>query len=176
MRVVLVCVLLLVLAIGMAAAWGLGTGTHWWTSAQTESDECTDPPLELPNGAARITVAQRSDADVPGSAARLRVHLGDITRGQVELTLAHSDGRTLVATTSVRETDRIPFVFGAQRYHLSVLSLRNRVAGKDTATLEISAGTSQRERIEQLLKAMESSNLTFVRNGKEYEGADAADR
>ena len=52
------------------------------------------PALTLPERGASVTVDQRSTAFVPGSNGRLRVHLGDITRGQVQLSLATADGAT----------------------------------------------------------------------------------
>ncbi|MHC4819850.1 MAG: hypothetical protein ACYTF8_17530, partial [Planctomycetota bacterium] len=80
------------------------------------------PALSLPEGGTRVTVDQRSAAVVPGSDGRVRVHLGDITRGQVQLTLAGPDGTTLIAPTSVKEGDALPFVLEG-RYSVTVIEL-----------------------------------------------------
>ena len=137
-------------------------------------DEPPKPPLDLASGLARLTLVQRHGAPVPGSDGRLHVHIGDITRGQVELTLSHEDGRVLIPTTSVSEGDRLGFAIGGRRYHLAVATLRNRLIGDDTAVLEFFEGRPERDRIEQLLVAMEKSPLTFLRNGSEHDGAAAA--
>jgi len=138
-------------------------------------ESAREAPLDLPEGGARLTLVQRHDAEVPGSGGRLRVHIGDITRGQVELTLARADGSTVVAPTSVREGDHLPFRVGETRYDLAVVELKNKLLGDDTATLEFCAGVSESARIEALLAAMEhAEGLVFIRNGKEYDGAEAA--
>lgn len=135
-----------------------------------------EPALELPGGKARLTAGQRSDTEVPGSDGRLRIQLGDITRDQVELTLAHTDGRKLIAATSVQSGTRLPFRVGGQRYELIVVALNNKLAGIDFAVIDVVAGVSEASRIEALLEAMKSSEgLVFIRNGKEYGSAEAAD-
>ncbi|MHC4408993.1 MAG: DUF5329 family protein, partial [Planctomycetota bacterium] len=132
--------------------------------------------LELPDGRARLTAGQRSDTELPGSAGRLRVQLGEITREQVELTLAHTDGRALIAAQSVQRGTRLPFRLGGQRYELVVVELNNKLAGVDFAVIDVVVGVSEASRIEALLDAMKSSDgLVFIRNGKEYAGPEAAD-
>jgi len=160
------------------AVLGLAAAALYWTRIRPHVPATALPApagFELPKNGTRFTVAQRSDAAVPGTDDRLRVHLGDITRKQVDISLHHDDGRVLVPTTSVRQGDRCKFILGDTRYTLSVLDLKNSLLGKDTAELEITAGLSERDRIEQLLSSMESSTLVFIRNGKEYPGAEAAD-
>ncbi|MHC4937945.1 MAG: DUF5329 family protein [Planctomycetota bacterium] len=132
--------------------------------------------LELPEGKARVSAGQRSDTEVPGSDGRLRIHLGDITREQVALTLAHRNGRTLIPATSVRRGDSLPFRIGGERYALVVVELHNKLIGVDFAVIDVVAGVSEAERIEALLDAMrESEGLVFIRNGREYGAGKAAD-
>lgn len=133
-----------------------------------------EPPLALPDGGAQVRLVQRHDAEVPGSGGRLRVHIGDITRGQVILTLTHRDGRVLISPTSVEEGDRLQFSIGGQRHTLAVLELDNRLLSEDSAVLEFSRGVSELDRIEKLLRDIAVSGLTFIRNGKEYDSHEAA--
>ncbi len=136
-----------------------------------------EPALDLKRGGAHVTVQQRSDKDIPGSNGRLRVHLGDITRGQVSLTLKRTDGDILVGTTSVRPGDEVPFAFAGHRYRLAVEKLENRLIGTDEAVLRVSeAGhATEPDLIEGLLKAIETSNATFIRNGTEYNAKKAVE-
>ena len=159
---------------GFLLAAGLATIIFLWTRDGGSPATSEEPPLELSVLGARITLVQRHDDEVPGSDGRLRVHIGDITRGQVALTLTNVDGRSLIPTTSVEEGDRLAFSFGGRRYGLAVLELRNELIGDDTAELEFYAGKPERERIESLLDAVENSSLTFLRNGREYHGEEAA--
>ncbi|MHC4953117.1 MAG: DUF5329 family protein [Planctomycetota bacterium] len=133
-----------------------------------------EAPLQLTDSIARLTLVQRRSADVPGSDGRLRVEIGDITRKQVGLTLTHTGGRTVIPRTSVVQGQALPFSVGGRRYRLTVVELNNQLVGSDTATLEISEGRTERERIESLLQAVAVANVTFIRNGKEYEGEEAS--
>jgi hypothetical protein len=117
---------------------------------------------------------QRHDADVPGSSGRLRVHIGDITKGQVELSMSRADGAAVVAPRSMKVGDAVEFPVGGHRYRVTLAELKGVVVGDDTATLDFSEGPSERERIESLLKAIETSGLVFVRNGSDHDGPAAA--
>ncbi|MHC4958692.1 MAG: DUF5329 family protein [Planctomycetota bacterium] len=155
---------LLVVALAVVAA------AHLWL-ARPAPQEPDDAVLELPT---RLTLIQRHDADVPGSNGRLRVHIGDITRGQVELTLSHRDGRVLIPATSMTQHDRRRFSFAGRRYGVEIAILRNNLLGDDWAELLFHEGPSERELIEMLLECVRESSLTFVRNGKPHVGAEAA--
>jgi len=135
------------------------------------------PALDLKPGGARVTVAQRSDGDVPGSDGRLRVHIGDITGGQVALTLKAEDGDVLVGTTSVRVGETVPFSYGGRRYRLAVEKLQNRIVGTDEAVLSVreAARATERELIEGLIRAVAESDATFLRNGEEHDAKEAAE-
>lgn len=132
------------------------------------------PTLTLPAEGTRLTVPQRSTAFVPGSDGGLRVHLGDVTRGQVRLTLATAKGAQLIAPTSVKKGDALPFVLGRNRYFLTVVELKNRLVGQDHAVLLFTAGRSERSRIEALIAAVEAADVIFIRNDNEHEAAAAA--
>jgi hypothetical protein len=64
---------------------------------------------------------------------------------------------------------------GGRKFYLSVIKLRNFVIGNDFGVFEITTKQpDERARIEQLLSAVESSGLTFVRNGKASTASEAA--
>ena len=134
------------------------------------------PGIDLPGGRVRLTVGQRSDAGIPGSRSRLRVHLDDITRGQVGVTLSATDGTTPLGVCSMRAGNVREFRFEGRRYQLEVVELHNALVGQDRALLEIRevAVASEEQRIEALIAAVEASGLVFLRNGSEYDSADAA--
>ncbi len=102
------------------------------------------------------------------------MHIGDITRGQTELTMSRADGTVVLPVRSVKEGDRIEFPFGERTYRLGVLSFDPKLVGNDSVALEFTAGLSETERIESLLKAIEESKLVFIRNGSEHDGPAAA--
>jgi hypothetical protein len=143
--------------------------------AACAGDDVPPPAPTLLARGASVTVDQRSTAFVPGTNGRLRVHLGDITRGQVQLTLATADGVTLIAPTSVRDGDVLPFTFDGGHYYVTVVELTNRLIGSDEAVLRFGAGRSERSRIEALIAAVESANVVFLRNDAEHDAAAAAD-
>ncbi|MHC4408506.1 MAG: DUF5329 family protein [Planctomycetota bacterium] len=165
------------LVFGLVILAGLGWFTYTRLAPRIDLPPASDErPLDLPEGKARLTAAQRSDTELPGSGGRLRIQLGDITRKQVALTLADTDGRTLISATSVQSGSRLPFRRAGQRYELVVVELNNKFAGVDFAVIDVVAGVSEASRIEALLEAMEGSDgLIFIRNGKEYGGAEAAE-
>jgi len=126
-------------------------------------------------GTARFTTKQRSDAAVPGSGGKLRVHVGDVTRGQVEVTLAHAERGVLVPATSMREGRGAAFAHEGRRYRLVLVDLDNRLVGDDHAKFLVTTGPTERERIEALIEAVaRSEGLVFVRNGVEHGAKKAA--
>lgn len=134
----------------------------------------TETPFAFPKGGATLKIVQRHDADVPGTGGRVRVHIGDVTHGQVEVSLSRKDGGVLLSPVSMSEHDEQVFSFAGHRYRVEMAELKNLLIGNDYAVLRFSSGPSERARIEALLKAIETSGLKFVRNGKEYDGAAAA--
>jgi len=136
-------------------------------------------PLDFSGGNARVTVLQRQTASVPGSSGRLQVHLADITRGQVEVTLSRADGGGVLPTQSVREGDTVRFVYEGHAYRFRMVRLRNRLIGDDEAELEFSEDATPveepRAMIESLLAKVRASDVVFIRNGVEHSPAEAAE-
>ena len=105
----------------------------------------------------------------------LRIRLGDITAGQVLLTLYSRDGKDLIRRTSVKEGIHLPIEMGEEKYTLSVARLANFLVGDDFAILKISKILPQEQKeIDLLIDAIEQSDLIFIRNGIEYSTGEAA--
>ena len=143
------------------------------------------PPLRLPHEGAGVRVQQRSSAAVPGSDGALQIALGDITAGQVQLTLGKTDGSAVLLSRSVRAGDEVAFTLAGFGYHLVVDDVHNELIGIDWADLRVrpasdAAATPASEvvdevaRIEGLLAKLETSGVTFIRNGSEHDAREAA--
>ena len=115
---------------------------------------------------------------VPGSSGRFQVHLGDITGGQVEVTLSRDDGGGVLPPTSVREGDSIRFAYEGHAYRLRMLRLVNLLIGDDYAELGFSADDAlpgdPRALIERLLVEVRMADVVFIRNGAEHSSEEAA--
>ncbi|HEY3392085.1 MAG TPA: DUF5329 family protein [Lacipirellulaceae bacterium] len=147
-----------------------------------------------------MAVKQRSTTAVPGSDESLRITIDDITAGQVMVSLADKDGKSVLASTSLKEGEAAEFEFQQQEYQLTLSELENELVGEDFATIVVSSGASpapasrkspsltlpprgreslemaEHEKIERLLKAIESEEgVVFIRNGAEHSPQDAAE-
>lgn len=87
----------------------------------------------------RMTIIQRQSKRVPGSPGALKIEIGDITGGQVLLSIRGTFNRAVVDTLSVEPGDVVPFRVGKNDYRLRVLELRNLLVGDDFGVFEISA-------------------------------------
>lgn len=136
------------------------------------------PPdrLELPEDSATVTVVQRYSRELPGSGGYLRLGIGDITAGQVLLTLRTADGRALIGQTSVRKGDDLTFPLGEETYTLSVKALVNLLMGDDYGVFVVSRTVPPEvKKIRDLIALLEASDVVLIRNNQEYSPAEAAD-
>lgn len=123
----------------------------------------------------KVTVYQRSSKFVPASNQYLSLHLEDITRGQVLVTLDTAEGQRLVDTESLRPGAAVDFEFGGQRYTLKAEQLVNELIGADYGVFSVShLRLPEREKIDRLLERVEQSGLIFIRNGEEHNSLAAA--
>ena len=95
--------------------------------------------LKLPADPLEMTILQRQTRAVPGSNERVLIRLGDVTGGQVLLTILTNHDTVLLDTQSVKPGDVVPFDVGEQRFFLSVSDLRNFLTGEDFGIFELSA-------------------------------------
>ena len=100
---------------------------------------CTVTRLDLPTEPVRMTIVQRHAKPIPGSKNMVGVRIGDITGGQVLLTVDRMCRKAIVDTVSVQTGDVIPFRLGENQYYLKVIELRNLLIGDDFGVFDISS-------------------------------------
>jgi hypothetical protein len=136
---------------------------------------CVPPRLDLADPVAAFVVPQRKKRFVPGSRNWLEVRIDDITASRVLMEVVAADGSIVVPEQLVHERDYFEFQLAGARYVLSVQKLVNLLIGDDHAEFHVQAAASFRpDRIGQLLRVIEGSPDTFVREGNDYEGPAAA--
>jgi Family of unknown function (DUF5329) len=165
----------------------------------------TQRPPAIRGVPVEMTVKQRSTTAVPDSDESLRITIDDITAGQVMVSLADKDGKSVLAATSLKQGETAEFEFQQEEYQLTLSELENELVGDDFATVVISSGATpspalpargrektestsaaargreseeltEREKIERLLKAIESAEGdVFIRNDVAHSAKDAAE-
>jgi len=105
---------------------------------------CAAPVLNLPEDPLRMTVIQRRAEEIPGSDNRVLLCLGDVTGGQVLVSIADRGGKPYLRTRSLATGDTVPFDIDGRRYYLSVMELRNFPTGDDFGVFEISSRRPRR--------------------------------
>jgi hypothetical protein len=139
----------------------------------------TQPP-EFNAGALPVSmkVSQRTTTAVPETKGSLLLTVGDVTRGQVEVSLA-LDGKPVLSPISLKETGTADFELKENRYRLTLGRLENHLIGDDFVTLELSEAGSrltEPQKIESLIDAVANlQGAEFVRNGTAYSPKDAAE-
>ena len=141
------------------------------------------PRLQVPNGKVQITQEQRTTKDLPGSNGKLRLTLGDITAGQVMLSIATSDGHPVLGQTSVKEGHAASFVLDDVNYRIAVNEFRSVLIGTDAAllTLQHLNGSprpelTEEQKIELLIESVRAlEGVSFIRNDKAHTGSEAAE-
>ncbi len=114
---------------------------------------------------------------IPGSRDRLRVYAGDITHGQITLSVFGRDRNVpLVPTSQLHEKQHLILPLDEEVYVIEVEALHNYLMGDDYADLSVTPESVwHHDKIEFLLNAIAKSELTFVRNGKGFDGQAAAE-
>lgn len=127
--------------------------------------------LEFPWDEAKITIYQRCSKELPGSIGSLRLWIGDITAGQVLVSVYGPDGEPLVPTTSMQEGDMVPLRLEEQEYVLHLEQLVNLLIGADYAVFAVLQPQAwEAQRIEHLLEVIDSADVLFIRHGQELSG------
>ncbi|HEX6810860.1 MAG TPA: DUF5329 family protein [Planctomycetota bacterium] len=137
--------------------------------------QCVPPRLDLQDPVTTFVVPQRKRKFLPGSRDWLQVRIDDITMGHVLMEIVAADGSVVVPEKLVQERDWFELELAGARYVLSLKKLENLLIGDDHAEFQLQdASTFRPDRIGQLLRAIEASTDTFVREGKDYPGPAAA--
>ncbi len=128
---------------------------------------------------------QRQVTLVPESAGLLRMRLGDITGGAVPADVIDRSADALAGDPAWREGELIYFDLDGYHYRLRLLRLDQRLLGEDHAVIEFARASEQEvadrqppaaeAQIEALLRAVDASGMTFIRNGARHDSREAAD-
>ena len=106
---------------------------------------CITLRVSLPTDPVLMVIIQRHDKPIPGSRKAVHVEIGDITGGQVLLSIRGRFGRTIVDTVSVSKGDAVEFEIDRTPYRLKVIELRNFLIGDDFGVFEISSTNSDQK-------------------------------
>jgi hypothetical protein len=132
------------------------------------------PPkrLDFPWDRATVTIYQRCSRGLPGSHGNLMLHIGDITAGQVLVSVYGETHEPLIDMVSLRQGDTVRLPLAEEEYVLVLDRLVNVLIGRDYAVFSlVSPDAWQREEIDRLLTVIQESDLTFIRAGQEMTGA-----
>lgn len=137
---------------------------------QTAAQEL-DSSWDFPWDKATTTIYQRTSKKIPGSRGQLRLRLDDITAGQVLVTVCGPGRTRTIDTTSMRPGAAAPLILGGREYVLVLDELFNLLVGRDFAVFSlVSRDVWEKEKISRLLKVIEASDATFIRDGQEMTG------
>ena len=132
--------------------------------------------LDFPWDKATVTLYQRSVRAIPGSRGQLFIQIGDITAGQVLVSVYGPENRPVLDMTSIRQGRALPVVVGQREYVLILDRLVNLLVGQDFAVFSLlPAEKWERDKIDRLLTSIETSGATFIRNGQELSGKHFAE-
>lgn len=92
----------------------------------------------LPADPVTLVIHQRKEASIPGSKDQIKIHLGDITGGQVMLSVTNADEDLLVDPHSVHAGDVIQVQLGDEELYIKVVNLCNFLIGDDFGELVVS--------------------------------------
>lgn len=136
---------------------------------------------EFPENGLAFNLEQRNDTSFVINGSDLLIRIGDITKGRVLLVLESSNEQ--IGGNFIAAGDVLEFELGSEKYSLECLELDNQLIGSDTGTFRIrkmNSGSAEDQNksdreIVELLKQIEISGYTFIRNGERYSSGEAAE-
>lgn len=159
------------------AAWALAMAPCATQSSEAEpparkaSGKLKDLPIE-------VTLKQRTDAWLPQKSKRLHLEIGDVTGGQVDVSLKSKSGKFLLERVSMRPDETRKFKLGKKTYGLRLVKLHNALIGDDFAEFSVyqPLGGSERRKIESLIERVgKLTNAVLLRNGSVHTPIEAAE-
>lgn len=141
----------------------------------SEQDGHRDAPISV-DMPFEFRVKQRSTTIVPKSDDKLVLTLGDITRGQVQITLEHQDGRQFIPKRTVMWRETIAFAIDEHAYKLQLKELDEHLFRQDYAifqlwpvTAEAEAVLLEQRKIKALIKSLgHFGGGNFVKDHRKY--------
>jgi hypothetical protein len=150
-------VIVLDTATGRCWMW-LGNGRWYAMGTPAENHESAEPVAlpsqsKLSDGRLQVALHQRGTKELQLPAGPVVVRVGDVTGGQVMVSVQHRDGKILLDDVSLESGEVTKFVGGGQPYFLRVNRLKNFLVGNDIVELEIALS---RDRLSARTTAAES--------------------
>jgi len=136
--------------------------------------------IQIPDGGYSFKIHQRKQAELPSSEGGVYLNIGDITKGQVQVSIIGN--QKVLLEKSISNGDINSFELDGIAYKLICTDLDNKLLGEDSMDFtiineggspEIDADKVKTD-INYLLDQMSESNIIFIRNGKEHSGEEAA--
>lgn len=142
----------------------------WWIEVRP-----IPAALDLKQGRVEVTVRQRCTQEIPGSRGYLFLEVDDIKRGQTVIRVRTADHLTLAGPLSQERGGHVTLALAEGEYVVHVKQLVNVLVGEDFVTAEIlPVAEFEQDRIGTFLRFLERSDITFLRAGVAYTGAEAA--
>lgn len=128
-----------------------------------------------------FNLVQRHDTLVRFPGGELGIAIGNVTGKQTHITL-RKNGLTIFEK-SIREKESVVFAMGQHNFGITCENLENFLIGNDFATFSIAEITRvlspgnrlqlEQEKIRAMLDLISTSEITFIRNGKQYTALEA---
>lgn len=145
--------------------------------------------LILPHGGFEFKIEQRNFKKVNGFTGSVSINLDDITKGQVKTSV--KDSNTVLLEHRFKEGDSKAFVFQGKTYYIACKELENNLIGTDYGYFIVAkepidltderyakssdmSAKNQHDKIYELIKLVKNSEVTFLRNGSQHTGKEAA--
>lgn len=126
-----------------AQCWSRSPDLHWTDLGKPWDPKPRPTPkkplaLKLPNEPVELTVLQRRSKAIPGSENRILLRLGDITAGQVILSVRSDEDEVLLDDTSVKPGEVAKFAVADKVFYVRLRDLTNVLLGdNDFGILEV---------------------------------------
>ncbi|MEX0937815.1 MAG: hypothetical protein WDZ59_08130 [Pirellulales bacterium] len=133
----------IVLDTATGSCWMWLGGKKWLDmGSPAESHESAEPvavpsQTKLSDGRLQVTLYQRGTKELQLPAGPVTVRVGDVTGGQVMVSVHRRDGEIVLDDVSLESGEVTKFVVGGQPYFLRVNRLKNFLVGNDIVELEI---------------------------------------
>ena len=97
------------------------------------------------------------------------LRVGDVTAGQVLVSMADAEGKIFKRSRSMMDKDAIMFALGEEEYALVLKRIVNRLVGSDHVTFEIvDKGHYRPDVIAALMRRVAADSGIYVRDGVDY--------
>lgn len=135
--------------------------------------------LVLPKNGFEFQLFQRKSIKIPSKSDNIICGIDDITGGQTILTIRNNNH--IILHKTIEKNQVIDFSLFSQKYYIQCLKLVNILIGEDFGFFIIKnenvkhpQSIDETDKIKTLLFIIEKSDVTFIRNGIEYDSKEAS--